>query len=379
MSDALVIIGGGTAGAAAALFLRKKLPSYPMVLVEKKATLSYASSYPAVITGKKSREELSRSINNLQKHKIALVTETAQEIDVANRTVKTRNQKIFYRYLIIATGVEDNIRDFPGLKEAGLSIHQLEDMAKAQRLLTHASIEEVVLVAPSTVRSYPLILYEVAFLLEDFFRKQHLRGQVNFSIYYPESTTAPLYGENISRVIEDHLLARRIRFFPNYHLKKVNPDSRILDFSHDQVFFDLLFYTPPASPPPLISNSGLGDEDGWLPADPYYLSTPYENVYVLGDSSRVISPAGLELPKMSSIAYSHALTVSKNIIQRIKKKKATQRETGKYTFILDLGSALLPARGNFYTSPPEFKTMPPSIVWRPLKNLKEKQWLKEHS
>ncbi len=321
MSDAVVIIGGGTAGAAAALKFMKYRSGYPVVLVEKEPTLSYAPSYPLVTVGKRHKEDLSRSTLNLQKKGISVILETVHRVDTRSREVITRNQRIKYRALILAPGAEYDTSAMPELARAGYNIHRLEDAENAFRALQRFSMERVVLYAAAERREHPLAVYEVAFLLDSYFRKKKSREDVSISLFFPESTPAPLYGDNVNSALQDNLMERRIQFYPRSNLTRLDPDRRVLHFNHIQAPYDLLLYSPPLSPPPLYANSGLAEKDGWLTVNPADLSTSHGDVYVIGNAARVVTPSGAELPKMGVLAYSQAATVARNLNRKLRGKK----------------------------------------------------------
>ena len=76
-------------------------------------------------------------------------------------------------------------------------------------------------------------------------------------------------------------------------------------------------YKPPITAPPVIADSPLADDDGWVHADPNTLATGYDGVYAIGDTNQILLANGKPLPRAGVFAHSQAHTVADTIIAAI--------------------------------------------------------------
>jgi len=77
-----------------------------------------------------------------------------------------------------------------------------------------------------------------------------------------------------------------------------------------QAEFDLLAFVPPHVAPPVVRESGLIGETGWVAVDRYTLETRFPGVYAIGDVVTIPLTLGKPLPKAGVFAHGEGEVVA---------------------------------------------------------------------
>lgn len=375
----VVIIGGGTAGAAAAGPMRRLLGrEHQLILFEKEPIVYNRAAFPLLAVGRRNRDSLSRSIARLNNRGIHVIIDPVTRINPDPKTICTENREIRYDLAIIAAGAVLSNEGPPGLAEAGLNIHTLEGIAGIHARIQNFQGEEIAVITAASVKD-PASPYECAFLLEDWFKRRGRGKDISISIFTPEPAPLTLYGQKVSDALMQLLLQRNIRVHSDSPVARVDPEKKTIQLSHRTFPFDLLLYAPRAEAPPLIRESGLADPEGWLAVDPRFLTAKPEGIIGIGDVTRIISATGEELPKIACIARRQALVAAAGAVRMFKGEKINQTYKGQAKAILETGRGALFFAGSFYQAGGHLRVYPFSRAWSPIrKQLLERRWLKEH-
>ena len=111
----VVIVGGGTAGATAAKYLRLNDPTVNVTLIE--AGRAYYTCYFSneVLAGVRSMKQIRFDYADLAAYGITVVNDVVTYIDTANKGVFTRNgARLPYERLIVAPGIDFKWELLPG-------------------------------------------------------------------------------------------------------------------------------------------------------------------------------------------------------------------------------------------------------------------------
>ena len=184
----------------------------------------------------------------------------------------------------------------------------------------------------------------------------------------------PVLGDAVKAMLKD----RDIGYHPKVNLESIDPDRNELRFKDGAIApFDLLVAVPPHRPPQALEKSGLGDETGWVPVDPLTLETKYENVYAIGDVTKIILSNGKPLPKAGVFAHAEAKVVAQNIAAIILKTESSTEFNGLGSCWIEMGNGIAAlANGNFYAKPdPLVELRHPRRLWHWGRGLFESYWL----
>lgn len=377
----VVIIGGGTGGMAAARSLRKRLGrEHRVVLIEEKPQLTFQPGFLWLMVGRRQEEDISRSTADMKANGAELIHGKALNLDTVGKTIHLENQRtLSYDKLLLAPGVTFPKEENEELAQAGFNLY-----TAAGALAIHTAIQNfpggrIVILVPQTPYKCPPAIYETAFLLEEWFRKRSLGQAVDISLHIPEDAPLATFGPQAGKALKRKLRQKGIKLYTKQHLKGVDEGKKTLHFASGRVPYDLLIYVPRHRAPKLVANSTLVDKSGWVPVDPFTLSTREEGVYALGDVTRISLPSGFDMPKTGAVAHLQALVVADNIAQKIKGKKPSRLFGGKGICLVEVGSTAFSLLGDIYQTQPNFWVLPESRIWLAGKVVIERLWLHEHS
>jgi sulfide:quinone oxidoreductase len=300
----VVILGCGIGGVVAARELRRLLPaSHKVIVIDREAQASFPPSYLWVMTGERKPDAIRRRRNKLGMRGIEFVNAEVHQIDLENRFVRADSRQLHYDYLIVALGTETTLETKPGLAETAQSFYTLEGAERLGASLRYFSGGRIAIVVAGLPFKCPPAPYEAAMLLEHYFHTRRLRQTVEIDLYTPESQPIAVAGSENSEAVLGLLAHKGIGFHPGKQIDSVDHDRRELRFRDGETAaFQLLIAVPEHQAPAVVSESGLTDESGWVPVDQATLETRFENVFAVGDVTRIALADGLQLPKAGVFA-----------------------------------------------------------------------------
>jgi len=376
----ILILGGGIGGLVASNLLSKRLgKKHEVVLVDKKDSYEFTPAFPWIMMEWREPHQITRKLNLLEKKGVRYVNAEALKIDPANRTVKTSNGDFGYDYLIVALGAELAPETIPGFSKGAHHVYSFEAATKLREALKTFNGGTVAAGISSTPFKCPAAPYEVAFLMDYHFKKNGIRDRVDFHFFTPKALPMGVTGPKIGNMIKGMLENRGINYIPNIKLVSVDAGKRKITFENgESINYDLLFAVPPHRAPKVVVDAELTDETGWITVGMKTLKTKYDNLYAIGDVTRIRLPNGMMLPKAGVFAHGQAEVVARNIISEIMGNGEEEWKGDGSCFIeVGFGKAAM-AKGNFYTEPdPVVKIRWPRVsrIWHWYKVLFEKYWL----
>lgn len=350
-----------------------------MVLVEQEKQVYYQPSFLWLMTGDRRLEDITKSISNLRAAGVDVIIDRVTGIDAERRRLRLQADTLPYDILIIAAGADADKPDCPELDRAGHNLYTPDGALEINRAVEDFERGHVVFLAESLPFKCPPALYEAALMLRSYFaRRGRMRG-IYLSVFTPELKPLSAAGDRPARAITKALAAQGISLYTGQHVESVNPGKRYVRFSGgEDTHYDLLIYVAAHRAPEAVRKSGLADESGWVPADPYTLRTAATDVYAIGDVNRVRLPSGDDLFKSGEFAHFQGLVVAENVAAQILGRAPKRLFGGKMGCVIDTGNSALTVIGNIYRRRPNLLVLPASRAWRAGKLLAEWQWLREH-
>ncbi len=383
----IVVLGGGVGGLATANDLRKRLgKEHKIIVVDKSREHISASSFLWVMTGARRPEAIKRDISRLIESGIEFINEETLKVDAQNKTVKTERKEFSYDYLVISLGAALVPETVPGLVDAfktnAYNLYSLDGIIKIRDRINNFSGGNIIVLVCSMPFKCPAAPYETTFLLKHFFNKRGLKEKVKVKIFTPEALPMPVAGPGVGNMLKEMLGKMGIEYNFEHKVESIDAGKNEITFDKGKANYDLLIVVPPHKAPKVVKESGLTDND-WVPADKDTFKTKFENVYAIGDITKIKIPGEwkpgvpLMLPKAGVFAHYHAKVVAENIANEISGKRERVGFTGEGACFIEIGHGMAGfGTGNFYAQPnPVVKMKMPSPIWHLSKVLFEKYWL----
>jgi NADPH-dependent 2,4-dienoyl-CoA reductase/sulfur reductase-like enzyme len=304
----VVVIGGGFGGATAAKYIRMWDPKIDVVLVERDPSFISCPISNLVLGGFTGMEDITRSIDGLQRHGVQIVRDEVATIDPGKKTVRlSRGGEIAYERLVVSPGIDFTFSDLPGYEQAmqsGRVLHAWK--AGPQTVALRRQLTEMrdggvyVLSIPLAPYRCPPGPYERISMVAAYFKQAKPRSKVLVLDANPDVTSkGPLF----KRAWSD-LYPGIIEYRGNSRAVGVDGNTLSVRLEVEDVKGDVLNVVPPHRAADLAAKAGLVTTNNrWCDVDWRTMeSKAVKGVHVLGDAT-LSAPA---MPKSASMANNHA-------------------------------------------------------------------------
>ena len=283
---------------------------------------------------------------------VEFIQDPAVRIDVDAKAVTTKSGKVLgYDYLVIATGAVADPTKIAGLAEGALNFHTggLNSRRIWDSLQTFEGGTVVVAIA-GTPHKCPPSPNEAAFMLDEFFQKRGMRDKVKIRFLTPYPRPYP--AEKISHVVAPMFEQKGIEVTTFFNVDTVDPaQHKIYSLEGEAFDYDLLVAIPPHHGADVIIDSGIGDQDGYVPTDKGTMKVVgQEGVYCIGDATNIpVSKSGV-------VAHLQSVVVARNIVSEMKNSKELLEYNGRINCPMEVGSHRAIFVSATYASPPVDQT-----------------------
>ena len=312
----VVVVGGGFGGPTAAKYIRMWDPKIDVVLVERDPSFISCPISNLVLGGFTGMEDITRSIDGLERHGVRVVRDEAAGIDPNKKTVRlSRGGEIGYERLVVSPGIDFTFGDMPGYEQAmqsGRVLHAWK--AGPQTVALRRQLTEMrdggvyVLSIPLAPYRCPPGPYERVSMVAAYFKQAKPRSKVLVLDANPDVTSkGPLF----KRAWSD-LYPGIIEYRGNSRAVGVDGNTMSVRLEVDDVKGDVLNVVPPHRAADLAAKAGLiTTNNRWCDVDWRTMeSKAVKGVHVLGDAT-LSAPA---MPKSASMANNHAKIAAAAIV-----------------------------------------------------------------
>ena len=292
----------------------------------------------------------------LLRKEVEFVKDPAMKIDLVAKSVTTKSGKVIaYEYLVIATGAVADPSKVPGLAEGALNFHTGgKDSQHIWESLQTFQGGTVVVAIAGTPHKCPPSPNEAAFMLDELFQKRGIRDKVKIRFLTPYPRPYP--AEKISHVVEPLFQEKGVEVTTFFNVESVDPVARKIYSLEGETFdYDMLIAIPPHHGADVVVNSGIGDQDGYVPTDKGTMKVKgQECVYAIGDATDIpVSKSGV-------VAHLQSVVVAHNIVSAIRGTRDVLEYNGRINCPMEVGERRAIFVSATYTSPPSDQT--PSLV-----------------
>jgi sulfide:quinone oxidoreductase len=354
MVKRLVVLGAGTGGTLVANLIGNRLHSRMKsgeieVLVVGEGFRHYFQPANLDVAFKGVPPELeSRSESDLLRPGITFLPDPASKVDLANRRITTAGGTTYrYDFLVIAPGAEAAPEMMPGLKEGSLTFHTgprgAEMVWDGVRRFKKGRVVVAIAGVPYKCPPSP---DEALFLLDEHFRKRGIREDVELTLLTPYPRSYP--AEKTAEVVGPLLEERGIKVVPFFNMEKVDPtQKRVYSLEGDEIPYDLLISVPPHRGTRVVRDSGIGDQDGYIPTERRNLRiTGHDDAFAIGDATDIpVSKSGV-------VAHLEAKVVANNLIAEVDGEPVEYEYNGRINCPMELGHRRAIFVSATYESPP---------------------------
>lgn len=364
----VVVVGAGIAGVPAAYALKSRLTSGDQVtVVSDKDYFHFVPSNPWVAMGWRDRPDVAFPIEPyLAERGIKFVCSALQGIAPESSEIKLANgQTLKYDYLLIATGVEGNFDEMPGLAAYTHSVLHIEQAEKA-----HAAYREFVknpgpiVVGAMQGSSVLGPVYEYAFLADADLKRRNIRGRVPITLVTPEPWPGHLGlgAAGASReAVEAALKDTGIKVIANARTLRVEAGkihvAELDEAGDEKALHELPYaysvYWPSFRGVAAVRNaSALVNKKGLVEVDEYMRNRAYHNVFATGIcvAHGVVERTPLEVGAPDSV-YSiqkETETAVFNIVASLRGESMVSNIPQRARWLADMGES-----GATYLSAPQ--------------------------
>ena len=298
----VAVVGGGTAGIAAAAALRRSLPaSDRIVLIEPNARHYYQPGFTLVGGGVWRAGQTSCPQSEVIPPGVTwLQTRVSAYEPEHDRLQLADGRSVAYGYLVSSPGLELEWDRIPGLTDAlgdgrvG-SIYSLSTATDTWARIRAFRGGRALFTQPPMPIKCPGAPQKVVYMAADYWRRQGVLGDttLRFRTATPGLFSVTEYVPTLEAV------CRRYGIGVGYGARLVSVDGprAIATFERQSADgatarweerYDLLHAVPPQGPTAAARISTLADADGWLDVDPETLQhRRYRNVFGMGDATSV--------------------------------------------------------------------------------------------
>jgi sulfide:quinone oxidoreductase len=359
----VLILGGGFGGLAAAHTLRQRLSADDeIILVDQRTHFMVGFRKTWALVGESPLEVGQRPLAALAARGIQVIHAPLTALDPAARAVEVAGgQRLTADAVVMALGAELAPEKVPGLPAHALNIYDPQAIPQAAEALRQFQGGRVLVGIFGVPYKCPPAPYEIALLVNGFFRRKNVK--VEMEVFSPQPMSLPIIGPAGCDVIESRLAENGITFLPNHKATAVEPGEVV--FANERRPFDLLLGVPPHRCPAVVVQSGLTEVGEWVKPNPRTLETKFPGVYAIGDVVEIAMANGKPLPKAGVFADAMGQVAAERIAAQFSGQESTATFTGEGGCFLEVGEgeAML-VRGRFLAEPaPEVMLTEPSAAY----------------
>ncbi len=298
----VVIVGGGFGGATTAKYLRMWDPDIEVTLIERNPTFISCPFSNLVLGGSKTMADITHGYDALRtRYGVHMMHTEVTGIDVARRTVTTRNGTVRYDRLVLSPGIDFMYESLPMLASAEAQ-EKIPHSWKAgpqtvilrKQLVAMKNGGVYVLSIPKAPYRCPPGPYERACQVASYLKKHKPRSKVLILDANPEVTSK----KGLFMKAWADLYPGMVEYKPNNAALEVDVATRTIKTEFEKVRADVLNVVPPQKAGAVAAMAGVVNVDKrWCGVDFLtYESKAQRNVHVIGDA--VAAP----LPKSGHMA-----------------------------------------------------------------------------
>jgi sulfide:quinone oxidoreductase len=315
MAHRVLILGAGTGGTLVANRLRRLYrDDVALTVVDRDDRHVYQPGLLFVPFGLAEPEEIVRPRGAQLRDGVELVVSEIDRVETGENAVYLADRRVLpYDLLVIATGAtllpeETEGLTGPGWGERVFTFYDLEGATALRDALRRFDHGRLVVNMVDLPIKCPVAPLEFCFLADWYLEERGVRDAVELT-YVTQldgAFTKPVASERLAGLLAEKAIGLETEFAA---ARVDGEGGRLISWDEREVPFDLLVTIPLHGGAAYVGRSpGLGDELGFVPADPHTLqSKAAPNIFVIGDATNVPTS------KAGSVTHFEAETLVENV------------------------------------------------------------------
>lgn len=348
----VVILGGGFGGLAAAHELRTNHSDVEVTLLDRKDHFFMGFAKLWDLGHVRPLSDGTRSLAKLADRGVRFRQAEITALDPSARIVETSEGTLEADAILVALGAAKSPRHLGFLNNPGA--HDLYDGAQLPAMhadldaLTEGRILISILGGPFQCPPAP---YEAALLVDERLRQRGVRDKVELAVSTPQPMTLPVAGADASQYLAGYLGDRDIDLLSEKKVTEVDGGTRTVTFADGSTCdYSVFLGVPACVASPLLTETGLTGESGFIEPDRHTLRTDLERVYAVGDSTHIPTATGA-LPKAGVFAAGEAVVAARNIAADLVGSAEASFDGHGFCFLELPGRRVALVEGDFFAEP----------------------------
>jgi sulfide:quinone oxidoreductase len=328
----VVVLGAGFGGLELTSRLSEELgDDVAVTLIDQNDSFVFGFSKLDVMFGKRRTSEVRSFYRDIAKPGVAFRQEVIRSIDPGAKRVTTDGGAYDADILVVALGADLAPEATPGLIDGGFEFYSVAGAERAGHAVAGFDRGVALISVLGPFFKCPPAPFETAFLLHEDLERRGLRDQCEIKVLEPLPMPIPI-SQDVSQAILDSAAERDIEFWPQTVVASLDPNARVATLRDGRTLgYDLFLGVPVHCAPPVVVESGLTEDDGWIGVDPANFTTKFPDVYAVGDVTSA------PVPRAGVFAEGEARTVADVLLHQLRGGDAPPPYTGAASCYFEWG------------------------------------------
>jgi NADH dehydrogenase len=326
----VVIIGGGFAGVAAALALKKHLRSCPVriTLIDKNSHHLFTPALYEVATSQEPQKNIAFPFSKIFKRHITFMQGEVEKIHPEKNILQIKDgEKVSYDYLILAAGSQPAYMRIPGLEEHSIALKTLNDAIEIKERIKSGYCENGkcnkklnVIIGGGGFTGTELAA-EILTYKNRLAKQNHLdQNCLTITVIQGSDKLLKEFDSHVSNLAKQRLSDTNVQLAFGGHIKEVT-DKEVLTTNGNAYPYDLLIWTGGVEANSLATKSGFAvNRRGQIPVGRTLQVEGLPNIFVAGDIAEFVdSKTQKPVPTVAQVAEEEGHIAGTNVIHAIRK------------------------------------------------------------
>jgi NADH:quinone reductase (non-electrogenic) len=325
----VVVVGGGFAGVAAILKLRKYTGTIPVkiTLIDKNTYHLFTPSLYEVATSEEPKKNVTIPFSKIFPAGVQFIHDTVQNIDTQNSVIKLKTKgDVPYDYLILTAGSQPAFMGIPGLEKYGTGFKTLQDALTIKKQIRDLCCKDgkcdkkvQVLIGgggfAGSELAAELLTYKDRIAVQNGLDKNCLE----MSIIQGSDHLLKELNPKVSQLAEKRLDEPNVHFAFGGHIKEVTKDKVLTDNGKSYPY-EILIWTGGVTPNSLAMASNLPvTHHRGLVVNNYLQVKGFDNIFAAGDVADFMDPVTLRpAPNVAQVAEEQGASVGRNVAAMVR-------------------------------------------------------------
>lgn len=325
----VVVVGGGFAGIAAILRLKKHLYGIPVTitLIDRNTYHLFTPSLYEVATSEEPKKNVAIPFSKIFLRGVDLLHNTVQTIDPLTNTLTLDNKStVTYDYLILTAGSQPAYMGIPGLEKYSTGFKTMQDALEIKKKMRNLCCKDgkcnrkVQCVIggggfAGTELAAELLTYKDRIAVQNGLDKNCLE----ITIIQGSDHLLKELDPRVSKLAEKRLNEPNVHFAFGGHIKEVTKDKVLTD-NGKSFPYEILIWTGGVIPNELAKQNNLPiTHRGGLIVNNYLQVKGFDSIFAAGDIAAYVDPVTQKpAPNVAQVAEEQGATAGENVASMIK-------------------------------------------------------------